>query len=193
MGTAVTHHLVTGRIVALAGRRVDAPGATPPRFPPGNIERVSVALAVLFADLHAVKLVCSAACGADLLALEAAQSGGVQCRIVLPFDAIRFRNSSVVDRPGRWGALFDAAIHSCNDVIVLAGNAADDDTAYAAATERIVQEAEQIACVHGVQHGEPPIAVVVWDGSARGDDDATAQFAGLARAHAWPVYEVNTL
>ena len=47
-------------------------------------------------------LVCSAACGADLIALQAAGRVSLRRRIVLPFEPSRFRDSSVVDRPGDW-------------------------------------------------------------------------------------------
>ena len=60
-------------VVALAGRRVDAPDVERPRFPLANVEAVKKRLMALLADLNTSVIVCSAACGADLLALEAAR------------------------------------------------------------------------------------------------------------------------
>ena len=59
---------------------------------------------------RAAVLVCSVACGADLVALEAAERLGRRRRIVLPFAAERFRMTSVTDRPGDWGPMFDRMI-----------------------------------------------------------------------------------
>jgi hypothetical protein len=47
-------------------------------------------------------IVCAAACGADLIALDEAGKLGVRRRVVLPNPKARFRANSVVDRPGAW-------------------------------------------------------------------------------------------
>ena len=49
------------------------------------------------------RLIRSAACGADLLALDIAGEFGVERHVVLPFAVQAFRASSVTDRPGEWG------------------------------------------------------------------------------------------
>jgi hypothetical protein len=53
----------------------------------------------LLAEEHTEALVCSAACGADLIALEEAERLGLRRRIVLPFSPRQFRETSVTDRP----------------------------------------------------------------------------------------------
>jgi hypothetical protein len=186
-------------IIVLAGRRIDALDAKQPRFPLRNAHSVA---GQLFAELDNLKeggdvLVCSAACGADLLALDAAKKLGIRRRIVLPFDADRFRITSVKDRPGNsdwnWGQMFDSHYEEAqgsNDLIVLSYSG-DDEVAYAAANERIVAEAMSLA-------GEPPqrrniTAVIVWDGASRGESDLTAKLAGRARIANIPVKEINTL
>src|SRR3977135_3523481 len=95
-------------IVALAGRRIDTPDADSPRFPLSSIEVVRGQLHKLLSEKEATALVCSAACGADLLALSVAGDLGIRRRVVLPFTREHFRETSVVDRPGDWGSLFDA-------------------------------------------------------------------------------------
>jgi hypothetical protein len=71
-----------------------------PRFPLEAVPTVRRRLADLLAKERAVALVCSAACGADLVALEEAERLGLRRRIVLPFPPERFRKTSVTDRPG---------------------------------------------------------------------------------------------
>src|SRR5689334_16384562 len=97
-------------IIALAGRRIDTPDTDPPRFPLGGVPLVRRRLAELFRVERATALVCSAACGADLVALEEAERLGIRRRIVLPFPPERFRETSVVDRPGDWGSAFDRLV-----------------------------------------------------------------------------------
>jgi hypothetical protein len=187
-------------IVALAGRRVDAPDAKQARFPLGNADAVAERLSKLFRNLKPQALVCSAACGADLLALDAARNIGIRRRIVLPFAGAKFRSTSVVDRPGEWGPLFDS-LHeealAANDLIVVTAKG-NDDEAFAAATERIIEEASRLADVNlksGTVHrpAEARVAVVVWERASRGDGDQTAHFASVAESRGFRLVEINTL
>ena len=110
--------------IALAGRRIDAPDAETPRFPLANVPLVRDRLRAFFVERGAGTLVCSAACGADLVALEAAESLGMRRRIVLPFDPARFRQTSVTDRPGDWGPTYDRLVETARregDLVVLEG------------------------------------------------------------------------
>ena len=164
-------------IVALAGRRIDAPNAEELRFPLENVNTVRRRVAETLGDLQAVGLVCSAACGADLVALEAAEQLGVRRRIVLPFAPHRFREISVVDRPGDWGVVFDHQIATTNangDLVVL-DLERDDDRAYAATNEVIIREAQKL-----VETPVRLVAILVWEGSKRHGSDATAGFGDLA-------------
>ncbi len=52
----------------------------------------------------------SAACGADIIVLEAALAAGAEVNVVLPFDRQDFIRSSVVNGGERWLARFDAAL-----------------------------------------------------------------------------------
>src|SRR5437879_1306075 len=107
---AETNQISYHAVIALGGRRIDAPDADPPRFPLKNVPIVRRRLAALLSAEHAEALVCSAACGADLIALEEAERLGLHRRIVLPFQPKRFRETSVTDRPGDWGSVFDRLV-----------------------------------------------------------------------------------
>src|SRR5688572_14676271 len=97
-------------VAALAGRRIDAADAQSVHFPLSNVSVVRQALVSIFLDKHVALLIASAACGADLIALDAALESGLRCRVVLPFEPDKFRETSVVDRPGEWGPIYDKAI-----------------------------------------------------------------------------------
>ncbi len=97
-------------VIALAGRRIDPPDIANPAFPLANVDAVRIRLREFFQAQSAAALVCSAACGADLLALDVAGTLGIRRRVVLPFAAERFRETSVTDRPGDWGSIFDRVI-----------------------------------------------------------------------------------
>jgi hypothetical protein len=170
-------------VIALAGRRIDAPGADPPRFPLERVPAVRQLLADLLAEERPTALACSAACGADLVALEAAEQLGLRRRIVLPFVPQRFRGTSVTDRPGNWGPVFDrmiAAAEAAGDLVVL-HNDGDDDKAYAAANHAIIHEAQQLARAAGADRPCRLVAAIVWEGAARPGSDATDDFRKLAQ------------
>src|SRR5262249_29872049 len=97
-------------VAALAGRRIDPANAAYTRFPLTNVDLVRRRIDDALARLSVSWLVSSAACGADLLAQEAAAARGIEQTVVLPFDRTTFRETSVVDRPGDWGAQFDRLI-----------------------------------------------------------------------------------
>jgi hypothetical protein len=167
-------------VVALAGRRIDADGA-PPRFPLKQAPSVKGWLTRLLRDLQPDALVCSAACGADLLALEAAAALKIPVTIVLPFAPERFRETSVVDRPGNWGRRYDAVMKRATNgatadrIHVIESSSGQDDDVYAAATDAILDDAQKLA---GEAAGEKNelVAVVVWEGALRGEGDLTEYF-----------------
>jgi hypothetical protein len=167
-------------IVALAGRRIDAEGADHRRFPAANIPIVRDRLKELFRREDVVAIVSSAACGSDIIGLEEAEKIHIRRRIVLPFAPERFRASSVVDRPGEWGSAFDrlVAIAEREDELIIVGQA-DGDTAYAASNQRIIEEAQLLSRrLSGGQHRL--LAVVVWEGQPRPNNDLTDHFRTAA-------------
>lgn len=177
-------------IIALAGRRVDSPDAKKKRFPLENVAAVRGRVNALFKECGATGVVASAACGADLIALSEARQLGLRCRVVLPFERVRFRETSVTDRPGEWGVLYDEVldgVEAAGDLVVLKNVPADE--AYAAANGAIVLEA--LALAQSVC--QAAIAVLVWDGASRGEDDLTEQFRDRARQCGLDVREVLTL
>ena len=178
-------------MIALAGRRIDGPVAGVPRFPLESVPLVRRRIHALLADLAATALVSAAACGVDLIALEQAGALGLRRRVVIPFGRERFRAGSVVDRPGPWGGLYDGildAVEARHDLVVLR-TLPDDETAFAAVNEAILDEAQAMAR----SAGAPLRAVLVWDGQARGSGDVTWGFGDAARRRGLELIQVSTL
>lgn len=178
-------------IVALAGRRIDALDATAPHFPLANRDLVRQRLRDVFTDLGARVLVSSAACGGDLLALEIARALDVDRHIILPFGARRFRQRSVVDRPGDWGSLFDLIYREAvaqKQVTTLRGHGGGHG-AYEVVTDAILERALAIAR----ERDSRVTAVIVWDLSAWRPEDLTARFLVRAAARHVPVREIPTI
>jgi class 3 adenylate cyclase len=79
---------------------------------------VRAALRERFAAIAPLAAYGSAACGADLLCLEAALEAGCETHIVLPFPAADFRRSSVDFAGGDWGERFERALAAADSVTV---------------------------------------------------------------------------
>ena len=174
-------------IIALSGRRVDALQAKQPRFPLQNVDRVRDDVRRLLQDKQATALISSAACGADLIALSVAGSLGLRRKVVLPFEQERFRETSVVDRPGDWGTLYDQIIDEVEakgDLLIL-GKTEDDDP-YGATNKVILKEAVALAG----QTQEAAGALLIWEGASRGKEDFTESFGAEARKLGLDVFEI---
>jgi hypothetical protein len=123
--------------------------------------------------------------------LENATELALPRRIVLPYGPERFRETSVVDRPGDWGERFDAIIDAAagsGDLLVL-GYAEGDEAAYLETNTAIFEQASVLA----EQLHDTVGAAVVWDGVARGEGDVTAAFAREAQHRGIPVWHISTL
>lgn len=164
-------------IVALAGRRIDAPDTSASRFPPAQANRVKAEIRQALVDSKTDRLVASGACGADLLGLQAAEQLKIPRTIVLPYAPALFRETSVVDRGKEWGSIYDHLL-TVSDVVDL-GLDAEDPKAYLTASRELLKDAE--------------LAIVVWDGLSRGPDDITEAFLNDARSYGLTTVEISTI
>jgi hypothetical protein len=177
-------------IIATAGRRVDPADPEQARFPLKNISLVKERVRAMLQKEAATAVVCSAACGADLIALAEAGALKLLRRVVLPFSPERFRETSVIDRPGDWGPLYDQILREVkedNNLITL--KETSEGEAYLAANIEILDQASELA----KERGESVMATLIWNGESRGAEDITERFGNEARNRGWRVAEVRTL
>jgi hypothetical protein len=167
-------------IVSLAGRRIDAAGAEPGRFPADREAVVAKRIATTLSRYGTTALVCAAACGADLLALEAAQRAGIEIRIVLPYDPAEFRRGSVTDRGESWGGAFDRLVGAAQarGGLRILGLDTHDPHVYEKTNAALLDDALALAG----NDAAGVVALAVWDGATPGRRDYTADFVQAARA-----------
>jgi len=178
-------------IVALAGRRIDAAEAKEARFPAKNASAVQQSIRDFLIDNSASVLVCAAACGADLLALEAAGELVLRRRIVLPYDKETFKRTSVTDRPGDWGERYDriiAEVEAQGDLVEF-NHDKDEEATYFATNLDILDQAARIAAE---MVEEEVAALIVWNGESRGAQDVTEHFRDEAHRRGLQVSEIIT-
>jgi hypothetical protein len=110
--------LPTADVVAFAGHMVDAPGRAQPRFPRAIVPQVAASLGAEVSALRDPIVFTSAACGSDLLFIEAALARDAEVNVVLPFDRDDFVRTSVAVGGEAWIARFDAALGRASRVIM---------------------------------------------------------------------------
>jgi hypothetical protein len=177
-------------ILVSAGRRVDAPDSEDARFPLDHVGEVKKRVRRMLEKERPTAVVCSAACGADLIALGEAAELGITRRVVLPFASAEFRETSVTDRPGDWGPPYDRVIHEVKaggNLVVLERRPGED--AYLAANRAIFEEGMSLAN----RDAKQVVAALIWDGKSRGEGDVTEQFGSEARRRGFRVIEVRTV
>jgi hypothetical protein len=195
-------------LVALAGRRIDSSDAQIIRFSLEMKETVYKRILRFFQENNVTALISSAACGADLLAQKAAHeinnqqtnpelkkganTNKIEQYIILPFERERFRKTSVTDRPGDWGEMFDKIcdeVKRQEDLIVL-NSFENEEKAYSTVTTEILNQAESLKKTK--YPDEKIVALVVREGIKESERDETEAFARKAAVRRIPVVEIST-
>ncbi len=116
-------------VLVFTGNMIDGPGSRAPRFPAAIEVAVREAVVLQLTALKPTAVYGSAACGADILCLEAARALGCETHIVLPFPAAEFRRSSVDFAGGNWGERFEQALGVADSVTVASDHRAGSSSA----------------------------------------------------------------
>ncbi|MGE5088898.1 MAG: adenylate/guanylate cyclase domain-containing protein [Candidatus Levyibacteriota bacterium] len=156
-------------VLVFTGHMVDAHDRSQPRFPAALAPAVDAAIRDRLAGLHEPIVYVSAACGADLLFIEAAQDVGAEVNVVLPFDRDDFLRTSVAIGGGDWVDRFDRALARASRVIMATEeNHLGDDVLFEYAATLL----EGLAMLRAAQLASSPTMLCVLD------PDATAKVGG---------------
>jgi len=122
IGTNAAHELAAllpaPQVIAFSGHMIDHPSRASPRFPAHLEAQVKLELRARIAALGPSLGYAQAACGADILFLEAMQDAGMQTQIVLPFPAADFIKSSVGFAGNGWIERFERVIAKATRVVL---------------------------------------------------------------------------
>ncbi len=106
------------RIVAFSGHMIDHPSRATPRFPAALEPKVASAICEKLASLGPSIGYAQAACGGDILFLEAMQAAGMQTNIVLPCAQGDFVEASVSFAGDEWRARFERVLRGATRVVL---------------------------------------------------------------------------
>ena len=116
--TSIEAALRIPQVIAFSGHMIDHADRHVPRFPAKYEAAVADALRCRLEKLRAGFGYSSAACGSDILFLEAMLDRGAEVEVVLPYEREEFQRDSVDFPPGgNWRARFDAVLSRAARVV----------------------------------------------------------------------------
>ncbi len=116
-------------VVMYTGHMIDHEARATPRFPIALEQVVAAAVRRQLAILRPLAAYGSAACGSDILYLEAMREIGGETHIVLPFPAQEFHRASVDFASGGWAERFERALAAAHSVTVTSDHQARGSSA----------------------------------------------------------------
>jgi class 3 adenylate cyclase/tetratricopeptide (TPR) repeat protein len=124
---ALADVLPAPNVIAFSGHMIDRPDRESPRFPATLEPKVACALRDRLAALGPAIGYAQAACGGDILFLEAMQDAGYQTQIVLPFPPANYVETSVRFAGARWVERFERVTSRATRVIIATEEAFNGD------------------------------------------------------------------
>lgn len=154
-----------GIVAVFCGHMIDREGRTVPRFPALAEDSVAGRIENWLSANPVKTAFSSAACGADILFLEAALEAGIKIHVLLPFAVEPFLKTSVEHGGGEWVGRFHRVFDRASSLTIVNEDVADPDGSVFDFTNRLV--AAQ-GVLHADAHGMRVRGLAVWNG-LRGD------------------------
>ena len=175
-------------VAMYTGHMIDRPDRALPRFPASLENWVRDAAREQVRRLRPVAAYGSAACGADLIYLEALRESGVETHIVLPFGAEDFRQTSVDGMGGDGGARFERALAASASVTIVSDHRAQgSDAPYEYANLILTGRAR----LRAQALDTTVVGLAIWDGRETGGVGGAASLVRIWREQHFAVDELK--
>lgn len=176
-------------VLVFTGHMLDRPERSQPRFPAAAAAAVAARILQEVERIGPAAAYGSAACGADILCLEAVLAVGGELHIVLPFPPEDFRRVSVDFLPdGDWGARFDRLIAAADEIHTVSEH-------YATGSESTFEYTNLILTGLGMLRadmlGTNVAGLAVWDGDRGDGPGGTGTVVDLWRRHDFDVHWID--
>ena len=159
-------------VVVFTGHMIDRPGQAAPRFPGATEPRVRERIAEVLDEIGADEGYCSAACGSDILFIEAMHERGAKVNVLLPFARADFIRTSVEYAGERWVARFRRATRAADALKYVTEEPFRGDRDLFSLAGRVCHGCARL---RAAAFGTEPHLVAVWDGDEDADGSPTAE------------------
>ncbi|MBD2325682.1 TRAFs-binding domain-containing protein [Alkalinema sp. FACHB-956] len=168
----VKHWFQIPKVVVFCGHMLDRPDRPQPRFPAALEGTVYRAILERLQKMEVQLGYAPAACGADILFLEAMRELKGELHIVLPCNREQFIQDSVDLIPGaNWGDRFDRLMQDATEVVIASGNKLEENDVVYEYSHRLLYG---LAKIRADQLGTELIPLAVWDGKPGDGPGGTA-------------------
>ncbi len=151
-------------LAVFTGHMIDRPTRETPRFPPELEGAVADAIGERIRRVGPAAGYASAACGGDILFLEALLAEGREVHVALPFPAAEFLRTSVDFPPdGKWRERFERVLAAAASVTTASEHYASGSTSTFVYANLILTG---MAVLHARRLETELVCLAVWDGSA---------------------------
>jgi class 3 adenylate cyclase len=172
---AVNAALHVPSVLVFTGHMVDAPWFGQPRFPAALEDAVAARIRESVDRLGAGFGYCSAACGGDLLFIEALLARGAEVHVTLPFERNDFIATSVAFAGEQWVTRFESALQRATSVTQgVRERYLGDEALYSYAAALI----HGAAVLHAHQLETEPVMLALVDAASTGRLRRDARHAG---------------
>ncbi len=170
-------------IVVFAGHMIDAPDRLVARFPASSEGDIATALSQRLQQLRPALGFASAACGSDILFLEAMLEVGCEVAIVLPYNKEQFIRDSVDVLPhGNWRERFDRVVENAAQCTVASAHKLElGSVSYDFGNELLLG----LATIQAKRLDTGLIPLAVWDGKAGDAFGGTASAVEMWRSRGY--------
>lgn len=172
------------RVVLFSGHMIDRPERPEPRFPPRLERPVYESIRRWLQQNNGLIGVSSAACGADLLFLEALESLGGESHIVLPYHQDEFvRDSVALPGVADWTPRFEHQLAHARVVYASSSRPLHGGVAYDYANQLV----EGLGVLRARELETELVALAAWDGRVGDGLGGTASAVAQWQRHRLPV------
>jgi class 3 adenylate cyclase len=179
-------------VIIFSGHMVDAPGRRVPRFPVQYVDAVAEQIRLTLDSVGAQIGISSAACGSDLLFIEAMLARDADIQVVLPWRKEEFKQTSVLAGGDEWARRFDRALEEATSVTFLSQQGAPSgNLGYVYCNDCM----NGMALFRSEKLGSDVRPLAVWDGR-RGDGlGGTSSFMDFwsSKGHAVEVIDLEKI
>jgi class 3 adenylate cyclase len=188
-GNSIERLLWIPKVVVFAGHMIDRPDRAAPRFPPELEEPVRRAVRARLEEIDAGFGYSSAACGADILFVEAMHERGAETHIVLPYNKPQFKEDSVDFAGGAWSARCDLALDRATEVSTASEQRMEGGGMSFEYTNLLL---EGLATIRARQLETELVPLAVWDGREGDGAGGTASIVAhwRAKGHAVEIIDI---
>ena len=157
----VERHLHVPPVMVFAGHMIDRPDRANPRFPAAQEQAVAERIQKQIKRTKPAFAFSSAACGSDILFLEAMLNYGAEVSVVLPYDAEHFLADSVDIIPGsNWAKRFNEVVRQAARIITASSDRLEiGGVSYEFCNEMILG----LATIRAQQLGADLVPMAVWN------------------------------